>query len=88
MKAFTHYVENAQRVPYTRAVEIMCATLRALDCAHDQGIVHRDLKASNILVMQRDGVAVTVFSFDLAGSVIKHIWAVRNPDKLRPWMVS
>jgi RNA polymerase sigma-70 factor (ECF subfamily) len=37
--------------------------------------------------MSRDGVAVTVFSFDLAGSVITHIWAVRNPDKLRPWTV-
>ena len=38
------------------------------------------------LVMQQNGVAVTVFAFDLAGGRIKHIWAVRNPDKLRPWM--
>ena len=38
------------------------------------------------LVAQQDGVAVTVFAFDLAGDRIKHIWAVRNPDKLRPWM--
>ena len=37
------------------------------------------------LVAQQNGVAVTVFAFDLAGTLITHLWAVRNPDKLRPW---
>jgi RNA polymerase sigma factor (sigma-70 family) len=37
------------------------------------------------LVAQQDGVTVTVFAFDVAGDRIKHIWAVRNPDKLRRW---
>ena len=37
------------------------------------------------LVAQQDGVTVTVFAFDVAGDRIKHIWAMRNPDKLRPW---
>jgi RNA polymerase sigma factor (sigma-70 family) len=39
------------------------------------------------LVAQQDGVTVTVFAFDFAGDRIKHIWVVRNPDKLRPWTV-
>ena len=39
------------------------------------------------LVAQQDGVTVTVFAFDVAGDRIKRIWAVRNPDKLRPWTV-
>jgi RNA polymerase sigma-70 factor (ECF subfamily) len=37
------------------------------------------------LVAQQDGVIVTVFAFDIAGDRIKHIWVVRNPEKLRPW---
>jgi RNA polymerase sigma-70 factor (ECF subfamily) len=37
------------------------------------------------LVAQQDGVTVTVFAFDVAGDRIRHIWAVRNPGKLRPW---
>ena len=37
------------------------------------------------LVAQQDGVTVTVFAFEVAGNRIKRIWAVRNPDKLRPW---
>jgi hypothetical protein len=24
-------------------------------------------------------------AFDVAGDRIKHIWVVRNPEKLRPW---
>jgi hypothetical protein len=28
---------------------------------------------------------VSVFAFDIAGDRIKHIWVVRNPEKLRPW---
>jgi RNA polymerase sigma factor (sigma-70 family) len=37
------------------------------------------------LVAQRAGVTVTVIAFDLADGLITRIWAVRNPDKLRPW---
>jgi len=37
------------------------------------------------LVAQQDGVTVTVFAFDVAGGRIRHIWVMRNPDKLRPW---
>jgi RNA polymerase sigma-70 factor (ECF subfamily) len=37
------------------------------------------------LVAQQDGVTVTVFAFDIAGDRVKHIWVMRNPEKLRPW---
>ena len=40
------------------------------------------------LVAQQDGVTVTVFAFHIARDQIKHIWAVRNPEKLRPWTTS
>jgi len=40
------------------------------------------------LVAQQDGVTVTVFAFRVAGNQITHIWAIRNPDKLRHWTAS
>jgi hypothetical protein len=49
-------------------------------------ILERTVNGQPGLVAQQDGVTVTVFAFDLAGDRIKHIWAVRNPEKLRPWM--
>ncbi|WP_188188962.1 RNA polymerase sigma factor SigJ [Nonomuraea sp. SYSU D8015] len=55
--------------------------------APDLTIVERTVNGQPGLVAQHDGVTVTVAAFDVAGDRIKHIWAVRNPDKLRPWTV-
>ncbi len=48
-------------------------------------ILERTVNGQPGLVAQQDGVIVTVFAFDIAGDRIKHIWAVRNPEKLRAW---
>jgi RNA polymerase sigma-70 factor (ECF subfamily) len=48
-------------------------------------LLERTVNGQPGLIAQQDGVTVTVFAFDIAGDRIKHIWAVRNPDKLRPW---
>jgi hypothetical protein len=48
-------------------------------------ILERTVNGQPGLVAQQDGVTVAVFAFDVAGDRITHIWAVRNPDKLRPW---
>jgi hypothetical protein len=37
------------------------------------------------LIAQRGGTTVTVFAFDVTGDHITRIWAIPNPDKLRPW---
>ena len=37
------------------------------------------------LVMEQDGAVVTVLAFDVTAGRISRIWAVRNPEKLRPW---
>ncbi|MGN9845902.1 RNA polymerase sigma factor SigJ [Nonomuraea sp. H19] len=48
-------------------------------------ILERTVNGHPGLVAQQDGVTVVVMAFDVAGDRIKHIWAVRNPEKLRPW---
>ncbi|MFD8384768.1 RNA polymerase sigma factor SigJ [Streptomyces sp. NPDC059679] len=40
------------------------------------------------LVAQQDGVTVSVFAFEVVDDRIKHIWVVRNPEKLRRWTTS
>ena len=54
------------------------------DRALNVTILERMVNGQPGLVAQLDGV-VTVFAFDIAGDRIKRIWAVRNPEKLRPW---
>jgi RNA polymerase sigma-70 factor (ECF subfamily) len=51
----------------------------------DMTLLERAVNGQPGLVTQQDGVTVTVFAFDVAGGRIKHIWVVRNPEKLRPW---
>ena len=53
--------------------------------APDLTILERTVNGQPGLVAQQDGVTVTVLAFDFAGERIKHIWAVRNPEKLRAW---
>ncbi|HEX5749353.1 MAG TPA: protein kinase [Archangium sp.] len=55
---------KGQRLPPSRAVELMVPVVRALACAHEQGIVHRDLKPENILVT--DSGAIKVLDFGIA----------------------
>jgi RNA polymerase sigma-70 factor (ECF subfamily) len=37
------------------------------------------------LVARRGGEVAAVVAFDVAGGVIRRVWAVRNPEKLRLW---
>ena len=48
-------------------------------------IMERTVNGQPGLVAQQDGIIVTVYAFEVAGGRITHIWAVRNPEKLRPW---
>jgi RNA polymerase sigma factor (sigma-70 family) len=48
-------------------------------------LLERTVNGQPGLVAQQDGITVTVYAFDIAGDRIKHIWAIRNPEKLRPW---
>ncbi|MGV9266110.1 RNA polymerase sigma factor SigJ [Kitasatospora sp. NPDC003701] len=38
------------------------------------------------LVAHRAGVVLTVAAFDVSDGRVTRIWAVRNPEKLRPWV--
>jgi len=72
-----HKAIRGQRLPFTRAVELIVPVLRALVCAHEQGIVHRDLKPDNILVT--DSGSIKVLDFGIA----KVLQAGRPPEATR-----
>jgi RNA polymerase sigma factor (sigma-70 family) len=48
-------------------------------------LLERTVNGQPGLVAQQDGITVAVYAFHIAGDRINHIWAVLNPEKLRPW---
>jgi RNA polymerase sigma factor (sigma-70 family) len=63
-------------------------TIQILDLLPSLTILERTVNGQPGLVAQENGVTATVMAFDVVDGRIKHIWAVRNPEKLRPWTAS
>jgi len=76
---------SAELRPIEGSEQIARAVVAVAGLAPDLAILERTVNGQPGLVIQQDGVTVTVMAFDVAGNRIKHIWAVRNPEKLRSW---
>ncbi|MBI4816683.1 MAG: protein kinase [Deltaproteobacteria bacterium] len=58
---------EAPRLPTSEAVDVVGQILEALEHAHGQGVVHRDLKPDNVMIVERSGrKVVKVLDFGLA----------------------
>jgi RNA polymerase sigma-70 factor, ECF subfamily len=79
--AALHPVEGGEQVARYLADLAVLAALTVGELS----IAERMVNGQPGLVAQQDGRTVTVFAFDIADDRIRHIWAIRNPDKLRPW---
>lgn len=60
----TDYIEQQGLLKWRDAVHFTIQILRALQHAHDRGIVHRDVKSSNVMLL-RDGT-IKVMDFGIA----------------------
>jgi RNA polymerase sigma-70 factor (ECF subfamily) len=61
------------------------ATFYAVRTPGPLTVLERTVNGQPGLVVQHEGVTVMVTAFDVVDDRIQHIWAVLNPDKLRPW---
>ncbi len=55
------YIQKQGRITWNDAVFFISQVLKALQHAHDKGIVHRDIKPQNIMLLQTGDIKVTDF---------------------------
>ncbi|MFB9831334.1 RNA polymerase sigma factor SigJ [Actinoallomurus acaciae] len=74
-----HPIEGGERIAQY-IVELAGRT------ADEVTILERTVNGRPGLTAQRAGVTVAVYAFEVEDDRIKHVWVIRNPDKLRAWM--
>jgi hypothetical protein len=77
VQALLHPIEGSERIArFAAELASRGSTMTFLE---------RTVNGQPGLVAQRDGVTETVLAIDVVDGRIKHIWAIRNPEKLRSW---
>ena len=72
----TQYCDR-KRMTIGQRLELFLAVCRAVQHAHQKGVIHRDLKPSNVLVTEQEGAPVPkVIDFGIAKATDQ--WAVEN----------
>jgi len=68
---------DGKRMTTRDRLSLFLAVCRAVQHAHQKGVIHRDLKPSNVLVTEQDGTPVPkVIDFGIAKATDK--WAIEN----------
>ncbi len=70
-RALSSILRSVKRLPLTRALHILLQVCSGLEYAHKSGIVHGDVKPSNILIREEDKAKILDFGLACAPGTIR-----------------
>lgn len=71
-RALSDHIRSGRRFPDDEALSVARQIARGLEAAHEAGVLHRDLKSDNVLLLpaSRDHFRVVLTDFGLAAAII------------------
>jgi RNA polymerase sigma-70 factor (ECF subfamily) len=72
--------------PIAGSLQVARYAVGLADRAPGLRLLERMVNGRPGLIAQHDGVTTAVIAFDTDGDRVRRMWAVRNPDKIRPWL--
>jgi serine/threonine protein kinase len=82
-----HIIRDKGRLPVDESINIIAPVAEALDYAHNKGIVHRDIKSSNIIITSDGRAILTDFGIAHAVTATKLTQSgmiIGTPDYMSP----
>jgi serine/threonine-protein kinase len=66
-------IARRQGLPIIQKLDIILGALRALDYIHEHGVIHRDVKPANVLVLKDDNIKLVGFDIALDRNLEKSV---------------
>ncbi len=82
------FCDKDNLLPINKVAEIIISTCKALDYAHQMGVIHRDIKPSNIMLTKSEYVKIT--DFGIARIMTEHTFSkgiLGSPSYMSPEQV-
>jgi RNA polymerase sigma factor (sigma-70 family) len=76
---------TAELLPITGARNVAQTLISIAATTPDVNLVEQSVNGQPGLVGVQDGIITTVIAFDVLDDVVRSIWVIRNPDKLKHW---
>lgn len=80
-KSLAAYINNKKKLEIDQAIEIIIQISQALDYVHNLGVIHRDLKPDNIIVIEQSNIP-TIKLLDFGLAQVMELTSIKKTEEI------